>query len=566
MKKPVTAKVNGGKKKRLALGKTKIKSAKHVPDIFRDLVEATTDSIYMVDSSCRYIYVNPRYCARLKLSLSDIIGRHYGDFHSPEETSSFENDVAQIFKKGLPFQREYRSIRDGDEFLRTFYPIKKASGSTMATAVIAKDITELRRAQELYGTLAKNSPIGVFIIQNGLIKWTNGKIREITGYSEKELVEKPFESFVHPEDRQPVKNSSVSLLKEESSRPYEYRLLSKNGDYVWYVGTVSSITYQGKRAVLGSQMDINAQKEAEIKLRQSEERYRTIIDTITDAYYEVDLAGNATVFNEPFLTLYESSAAEMQGKNYREYVDQEKAKMAYWVFHQVFETGKPTKKMEWEIIAKSGKRKQVELSVSLIRDAQGKPQGFRGIISDVTQQRRAEELIRHQAFHDPLTGLANRLLFYDRMQMAFKLAKRNQRLVALIILDIDKFKEINDTYGHMAGDELLKAIADRLSQIVRASDTVARYGGDEFTLIMPSLSCEEDALVVVKKIVSVFDSPFQVGKGFINVTSSVGVAIYPAHGTDTDTLMNKADNAMYRAKAMGRNKYCFYGNESDPSN
>lgn len=560
MKKPVKPKAKAAGKKTPAVSKKKINGTKHAADVYRSLVEATTDSIYMVDATCRYIYANPRYCARLKFSLAEIIGRPYGDFHSPEETASFENDVAHIFRKALPFQREYKSHRDANEFLRTFYPIKKSAGNVTAAAIIAKDITALRRAQELYSTLAQNSPISVMIIQDGLIKWANGKMRETLGYTDKELLDKPFESFLHPEDRESAKNNFLSMLKGESSLPYEYRVLAKNGDYLWHLGTVASITYQGKKAVLGSQMDITAHKKIERQLRQSEERYRSIIDTITDAYYEVDLAGNVTAFNEPYLNLYEYSAAEMQGKNYREYVDKEKAKMAYWVFHQVFETGKPTKKMEWEIIAKSGRKKQVELSVSLIRDAQGKPQGFRGIISDVTERRRSEEIIRHQAFHDPLTGLANRLLFYDRMQMAFKLAKRNQAMVAVIILDIDKFKEINDSHGHKAGDDVLKAIADRLLQMVRASDTIARYGGDEFTLIMPSLSCEEDALTVARKIITAFQRPFAAGEKKIDVTASIGVAIYPAHGTDSDTLLSKADNAMYRAKAMGRNKYCCYGN------
>ena len=233
--------------------------------------------------------------------------------------------------------------------------------------------------------------------------------------------------------------------------------------------------------------------------------------------------------------------------------------MAKWMFHQVFKTGKSTKKMEWEIITKSGKKKQVELSVSLIRDAKGKPLGFRGIISDITLRRKAEETIRHQAFHDSLTGLANRILFYDRMHMAFSLAKRNQKMVALIILDLDHFKEINDTHGHMAGDDLLKAVSERLYKMVRASDTIARYGGDEFTLIMPHLSSEKDAEVIVRKIIIAFNKPFRLDIGEITVTASIGVAMYPLHGQDIDTLMSKADNAMYRAKAMGRNRYCWYG-------
>jgi diguanylate cyclase (GGDEF)-like protein/PAS domain S-box-containing protein len=540
---------------------------KHSAEIYRNLIEATADSIYMVDLSCRYIYANPRYCSRLNLPLQEIIGQQYSDFHNPEETAKFEKDVLEVLQNGEPFQREYKSKRDSSEFLRTFYPIRQSSSNNIsAVGVIAKDITDLRHAQELYTTLSENSPIGFFIIQDGIIKWANNKLSESMDYSLDQLIDKPYSFFIHPEDRQLVKDNSIAMLQGTISLPYEYRIITKKGEHLWHVGTVSSISYLGQRAVLGSQMDITAQKNAETKLRQSEERYRTIIDTITDAYYEVDLAGNTTVFNEAYLKLYEYSAQEMQGKNYKTYVDKEKAQMAYWVFNQVFKTGKPTKKMEWEIIAKSGKKKNVELSVSLILDANGKAQGFRGIISDITDRLKAEEIIRHQAFHDPLTGLANRILFYDRMQMAFKLAKRNQKMVAVIILDIDRFKEINDTHGHMTGDEILKSVAERLSRLVRSSDTVARYGGDEFTLIMPSLSCEEDALVVVKKIVSVFDSPFQIAKDFINVTSSVGVAIYPAHGTNTDALISKADNAMYRAKAMGRNKYCFYGNESDPSN
>ena len=139
-------------------------------------------------------------------------------------------------------------------------------------------------------------------------------------------------------------------------------------------------------------------------------------------------------------------------------------KSPIWVFHQVFKTGHPTKKMEWEIIAKSGEKKQVELSVSLIRDANGKPAGFRGIISDITDRRKAEEMIRHQAFHDSLTGLANRILFYDRTHMAFNSAKRNGKMVAVIILDLDNFKEINDNKGHRVGDEVLKSVSETVFQ------------------------------------------------------------------------------------------------------
>jgi len=559
-------------KKRVSNNKAKIITTKRETqellktlNIYRNLVEETSDSIYMVDRDCRYIYTNHRYCSRLGLPLKDIIGKTYGNFHSPEDTKSFAADVAEIFQKGLSFQREYKSKRDGNEFLCTIYPIRQPAdtGKIIAVSIIAKDITELRRVEHLYTTLAEKSPISILIVQNGNIQWSNTKLQESMGYKADELINIPYSSLVYPDDRELLKNNSIAMLRGEISLPFEYRVVTKEGRILWHVGTVTSIIHNGKRAILGSQMNIDPQKQAEINARQSEERFRAIIDTIPDAYYEVDLAGNTTMFNEAYLKLYEYSMEEMQGKNYREYVDKEHAEIAYWVFHQVFKTGQSTKKMEWEIIAKSGEKKQVELSVSLIRDANGKPAGFRGIISDITDRRKAEETIRHQAFHDPLTGLANRILFYDRTHMAFNSAKRNGKMVAVIILDLDNFKEINDNKGHRVGDEVLKSISERLSKMVRASDTVARYGGDEFTLIIPSLSSEENALIVAQKIVKAFNKPFHLDTGDITVTASIGVAIYPLHGRDIDTLMSKADNAMYRAKAMGRNRYCWYGDAEE---
>ncbi|MGD0022153.1 MAG: PAS domain S-box protein [Smithellaceae bacterium] len=682
-------------KKRVSNNKAKIKPAneetqelRKTLDIYRNMVEETSDSIYMLDRDCRYIYANLKYCSRLGSSLKDIIGKTYGNFHSPEDTKSFAADVAEVFQKGLSFQREYKSKRDGNEFLRTIYPNRHPAdkGAITAVSVIAKDITELRRAEELYTTLAEKSPIGVFIVQDGLIQWSNSKLQKSIGYRAEELINMPYSHLVHPNDREILKSNSIAMLRGDISMPFEYRVVTKTGEILWHVGTVTSITHNRKRAILGSQMNIDLQKQAEINarqseerfraiidtipdsyseqdlkgnniyfndayvdsigyspeelhnlnyreymdkenaelisriyntvfktgkplknvelqriskkgikslvelsvslvrdnqgnatgfhtisrditerrkkedaLKQSEERYRTIIDTIADAYYEVDLAGNTTMFNEAYLKLYEYSMEEMQGKNYRTYVDKEHAEIAYWVFHQVFKTSHPTKKMEWEIIAKSGEKKQVELSVSLIRDANGKPAGFRGIISDITDRRKAEEMIRHQAFHDSLTGLANRILFYDRTHMAFNSAKRNGKMVAVIILDLDNFKEINDNKGHRVGDEVLKSVSERLSKMVRASDTVARYGGDEFTLIIPSLSSEENTLIVAQKIVKAFNKPFHLDTGDVIVTASIGVAMYPLHGRDIDTLMSKADNAMYRAKAMGRNRYCWYG-------
>jgi len=538
----------------------KTKAFWQMDDIYRSLVEATSDSIYMVDKKCRYLYVNPKHCSRIGLQPDELTGRNYSEFHSTEETNIFAANVAEVFISGESFQRQYCSQRDSGEFLRTFSPVKTPSGKGKITAVsiISKNITEWKLAEHLYATLAEKSPIGIFIVQDKCFCWANQRFLDNTGYTADDIIGADSLFMVHPNDREHVMLCARAMMRGESASPYEYRVVTKKGSTLWYMGTVTSIEYKYRLATLGCQMDISLQKCAEDALKQSEERSRTIIDSITDAYYEVDLRGNLLLFNEAFMELFGYRQEEMLGQNYKKYVNKKHADIALRTFSQVYKTGKPLNKMEGEIINKNGEVRQVELSVNLARDAQSKPQGFRGIMSDITARQKATEAIRKQAFHDSLTNLANRILFNDRLNMAIKRAKRGQKMVAVMVLDLDNFKDINDRWGHATGDRLLKEAANRLADNVRDTDTVARQGGDEFSVALSSLNTFEEARQIAKKIVASFHQPFHLDLLDACVTISVGIAMYPDHGDDLDSLINKADKAMYEAKNMGRNRYCFY--------
>lgn len=540
---------------------TKAKKFEQWDDIYRNLVEATSDSIYVVDKKCRYLYVNPHHCLRIGLKLKDLSGKSYSEFHSPEETNLFAADVEEVFQTGRSFQRQYLSRRDGGEFLRTFSPLK-TKGKIRAVSVISKNVTEWKLAEHLYATLAEKSPIGIFIVQNRRFCWANQRFQDNTGYTASEIIGADSLFMVHPDDREHVRKSARAMMRQEAVFPYEYRVVTKKGDVAWYMGTVTSIQYKYRKATLGCQMDISLQKRAEDALKQSEERSRTIIDSITDAYYEVDLRGNLLLFNEAYLKLFGYRQEEMLGIHYKRYVEKKQADIAFRAFSQVYKTGKPLSRLEWEIINKNGEARQVELSVNLARDAQGKPKGFRGIMSDITARRKAEEAIRKQAFHDSLTNLANRILFNDRLTMAIKRAKRTQKMIAVMVLDLDYFKDVNDRWGHATGDLLLKKVADRLADEVRDTDTVARQGGDEFSIVLSSLNSIEDARQIAEKIVASFYQPFHLDSIEAYVTTSLGVAMYPDHGEEIDTLIKNADKAMYEAKNLGRNRYFFYKKSS----
>jgi diguanylate cyclase (GGDEF)-like protein len=196
--------------------------------------------------------------------------------------------------------------------------------------------------------------------------------------------------------------------------------------------------------------------------------------------------------------------------------------------------------------------------LSGILDKQGTLVGYVLMLSDITERRRYEDTIRHLAYHDALTGLPNRALLNDRLGQALASAKRAGTGGALMILDLDRFKDINDTLGHSMGDLLLKAVGERLKGLLRKSDTVSRMGGDEFVLLLPAITSAESASVTATKIVTAFRKPFVCNGHTLNVTASIGIADFPDDGGDAETLLKNADIALYRVKEQGRNNFQRY--------
>jgi diguanylate cyclase (GGDEF)-like protein len=205
------------------------------------------------------------------------------------------------------------------------------------------------------------------------------------------------------------------------------------------------------------------------------------------------------------------------------------------------------------------------LMIFSVKRAGGKIVNYVGSFTDITEQKKAEEQIRHLAYHDTLTGLANRFTVLDRLERAISHGRRNNSAVAVMFIDLDNFKEINDTLGHDVGDDLLVQVAGRLQEQVRESDTVARLGGDEFVVVLPDINNQVRATRVAENILSAIGSPFTSGLHTLRTTPSIGIAIFPADGKDVQTVIKNADAAMYRAKSLGRNNYQYFSEISDQS-
>jgi diguanylate cyclase (GGDEF)-like protein/PAS domain S-box-containing protein len=307
----------------------------------------------------------------------------------------------------------------------------------------------------------------------------------------------------------------------------------------------------------------NFERGAERKLleetiRQSEERYRTIINEMEEWYFETDLTGNITFFNDIFANILGYSPEELTGLNFRSFIKKEDSDSVYRLFNQVYKTGKPSKNFPYEFVRTDGTVTSAEFSIFSKLDKEAKIVGFRGVGHDITERKRAEEKIQYMATHDALTGLPNRLMFSQLLNHAIQAARRYQRQFAVLFLDLDRFKTINDTMGHEAGDQLLQEIAMRLKQTLRAVDIVARLGGDEFVILIEELSDLSQIEIVAGRILSAVIKPVNLVSEECRVTASIGISVFPRDAVDEQSLMKNADLAMYLAKEEGKNNYQFY--------
>jgi diguanylate cyclase (GGDEF)-like protein/PAS domain S-box-containing protein len=291
-------------------------------------------------------------------------------------------------------------------------------------------------------------------------------------------------------------------------------------------------------------------------LRRSEDRYRAMLENIEEYFYEIDLLGNLIFFNDALFKMLGYTRDEMVGMNFREYMDPETSEKAEQLFRRAFETGQTQRGDDWRLLSRDGKVRQVEISVSLIKDGDGETVGYRGVARDVS------DLI-YLVYHDTLTGLLNRKAFFKRLKETLAYARRDQMEKNIFYLDMDKFKKVNDEYGHDVGDEVLIEVGRRLRDSLRETDHVCRLGGDEFTVILNNAhnSYPEQ---VAERVVENLSRPYHVKAHEIDFLSpSVGISGFPKDAETVEELIRCADIAMFEAKKTG-GRFAFYSPDLNP--
>ena len=296
---------------------------------------------------------------------------------------------------------------------------------------------------------------------------------------------------------------------------------------------------------------------ATAKGNNDEEIFRTIAENADDLIAVLDTDGRR-IYNSPsYRKIFRKEELGVGSSSFDEIHPEDRERIKA-VFRRTVETG-IGERSEFRFLLEDGSIRHIESQGNVVHDASGKVSRVVVVSRDVTERKKIEENLRHLSYHDMLTGLPNRILFSDRLKRAIATAKRDKvHIVSLMFIDLDDFKEINDNFGHAAGDLALKKVASRIQDCLRESDTAARMGGDEFVVLLPAIESPDDAMIVAKKIRHALCQPIDLGNLGLTVSTSIGVAVYPEHGSEEETLLKHADAAMYRAKKSGRNSVCVF--------
>jgi diguanylate cyclase (GGDEF)-like protein/PAS domain S-box-containing protein len=386
--------------------------------------------------------------------------------------------------------------------------------------------------------------------ETGRLVYCNKTFESVFSPSGGSLVGKADSEWLPAEVADRVRSHDQTVLKTGAVMEVEESLPTPTGVRHWLVLKFPLRSKSGLPLLGNVAVDISERWRREVTLH----RMAALMESSHDAVIGTTLDGLVVSWNAGATEMYGYSAQEMLGRSVAILEVPEHVGEPEDVQERI-RAGESVVRFDAARLRKDGTSVDVAVSLSPIHDTSGELVGFASIARDISDRKRSEELIIYQAFHDPLTGLANRALLMERLNICVGRARRSNKLLALLYLDLDRFKSVNDGIGHVAGDAVFQEVARRLTACVRDADTVARIGGDEFVVLLPEIVRAEDAAVVASKLLASIAEPFSGAGRRIDISTSIGVSVFPDDGSDAETLLRSADNAMYRAKERGRNNY-----------
>ncbi|MBN2254913.1 MAG: PAS domain S-box protein [Deltaproteobacteria bacterium] len=545
---------------------------------FEKLFESAPEAIAMVDNESRVLRVNREFTAMFGYEAAEVEGRSLDFFLAPDHLREEAGILTQAAARGEPVSVErIRRRKDG-----TLINVSILGAPIYINDVqvgvygIYRDITKRKQAEALYRTLADTSRAGVYIVQDGIFRYINFNAAMYAGYTTDEMNGRDSLSIVHPEDLHHAVGSAIRMLKGEMTGPYEFRIITKDGRVRWIMETLTSIQYQGKRAVLGNSLDITEVRETRRKLEENEERLQQIVESSPIPTFVIDSDHMVTHWNKACENLTGISAEEIVGtrKQWAAFYASPQPVMADLVLDNAPEddisryydflsrrstmiSGAFEVEKFFPDVGENGR--WLFITSRSLRNRDGEITGAIETLQDVTARREIEQALRESeqrylelSITDSLTSLYNRRYFHHQLHAEMERSIRYNHPLSLLMLDVDNFKLFNDTYGHQEGDEVLSRLAWIIGKNIRASDTACRYGGEEFVVILPETD-GKGGVAIAERIRERFKKEDFTPRTneVTHVTVSIGVSQFIS-GELQETFIARADELMYKAKKRGK--------------
>jgi len=533
------------------------------------ILNELNQNIFVKDINSNYLYCNEKYAKLIGETTSTIIGKDDYDFFPEKIAEKYRTDDARIIKNKKSIDVEEHIVIDGKQsIIRTIKKPLYKDAKVYAILGIFWDITKEKEEETFYKKLQfgllkaqELANIGHWELDliNNKLYWSDEVFR-IFGLKPQEFgaTYEAFLSYIHPDDVNLVNEHYANSIVEQRGYHVIHRIIKEDGSIGFVEERCEHDFDENGNAIrsIGTVHDITVRYEAEENLKLAYEVFAKMSDgvLITDANQRI------VQINKAFSKMSGYSFEELEG---------EKPSILSSGWHS-----KEFYKSMWNELdiygqwrgeiydrKKSGERYLVELNIIALYNSENILTHYISITNDITKRKEQEELIHNLAYFDDLTKLPNRVLYEERVTSRIPASKRNGKKMALLFIDMDNFKNINDTLGHMMGDKFLIKVSEVLGKAIRENDTLARLGGDEFTVLLEDLESILEIVPIADRIISFFNKPLVIDNNKLYTSASIGISIYPNDGTNYHSLLKAADTAMYQVKDSGKNGYEFYAQD-----
>ncbi len=540
--------------------------------LYRRIIDTADEGFWMIDRERRTVDVNDALCQILGYARSEMLGRAPTDFADEENRAVFRAQMSRIEKT---YHRDYEitlTRRDGSRVPVFFHATthRDANGKAERAFAFVSDLSESKRVEAALKASEARWQFALEGLDQGVWDWNmeadtvyfSPGWKAMLGYGDDEIGNHfdEWRGRVHEEDLPKAYATLKAHFRGE--RPLyevEHRMRCKDGSWKWILtrGKVMERFPDGKpKRMIGTHADVTEHRMREEKLRQA----AAVFESTVEGVMVTDAANRIVAINRAFTDITGYGESEVLGLSPALLQSGRHDADFYQAMWEELGSRGSWRGEIWNK-RKSGAAYPQWLTISVILDEHNTISHYVGVFSDISKIKRSEEELNRLAYHDALTGLPNRLLLLDRISHAIRRAGRSGAHFALLFIDLDRFKNINDTLGHQVGDELLMAVADRILKRLRAEDTLSRLGGDEFILLMEEISNEQQAAHLARELLRLLGKPYHIAGHDIFLSASIGISLHPEDGADAESLIKHADTAMYRAKEGGRNGYQFYTRE-----